>query len=30
MLENPVYPLVLARQGSDNPRGADNQQERFF
>jgi len=33
MLETPVYPLVLApgnMWGSDNPCGADNQQERFL
>ena len=31
MLETPVYPPVLASgRGSDNPGGADNQQERFL
>ena len=33
MLETPVYPLVLAsgfKRSSDNPCGADNQQERLF
>jgi hypothetical protein len=31
MLEHPEYPLVLRREpgGSNNPRGADNQQERL-
>ena len=30
MLETPVYPTVLVHSvGSDNPIGADNQQERF-
>jgi hypothetical protein len=30
MLETPMYPLVLAIFSSNNPRGADNQQERFL
>ena len=32
MLETPVYPEVLIRlnTNSDNPSGADNQQERFL
>jgi hypothetical protein len=32
MLETPVYPLVLAQglMSSDNPGGADNQQERLL
>ena len=29
MLERPVYPAVLALRRSENPTGADNQQERF-
>ncbi len=27
MLETPMYPVVLARKSSENPSGADNQQE---
>jgi hypothetical protein len=29
MLGHPAYPALLAREGSDNATGADNQQERL-